>query len=350
VVEPAAVIAFGVTATAGFAAGLGVWALVLGSYASVTTDVVLSWALARWRPHPRRASLAMWRELIAYGKHVTAAELVRRTSAETVTAILGRFVGTGALGQYQYGLRVAERPLGALVDSVSYVLFPALARIADDEERFRRGSLRALRWLSVVAFPASLLLLALGEPLVVLLFGERWRDAGRAVMAMSLHTAGRSLFSLAAHMAAAAGRPELVLRMHTVAGAALLASTLALLGFGLVGVAAALSVSAIVAAAYALLRAARLVGIPVASITREVYPPLAAALVMAALLIPLDRLFVESASRQPASALPLLGLELVLAAAVYLSALAILVPETARTLAAGAAQRAGGLLRAGARR
>jgi O-antigen/teichoic acid export membrane protein len=350
VVEPAAVIAFGVAATAGLAAGLGVWGLVLGSYASLATDVVLSWTLARWRPQPRRASMAMWRELIAYGKHVTGAELVRRSSGETVTLALGRFVGTGALGQFQYGYRVAERPLGALVDSVSYVLFPALARISDDEERFRRGSLKALRWLGVVAFPASLVLLALGEPLVVALFGERWRPAGRAVMAMSMLTAGRSLFSLAVHMVAAAGRPQLVLQMHAVAAVALLTATVGLLEFGLIGVAAAVSLSSIVAAVYALVRAARVAGLPLGAVARQLQPPLLAALVMAAVLIALDRLVVESASRPAASALPLLGLELGVGAVVYLAALAALAPETARTIAAAAAERARGPRRAGALR
>ena len=66
------------------------------------------------------------------------------------------------------------------MNALSYVLMPALSRISDDEERFRAAVLRSLRWMMVVAFPASLILLALGEPLTVLVFGPDWRPAGRA--------------------------------------------------------------------------------------------------------------------------------------------------------------------------
>jgi O-antigen/teichoic acid export membrane protein len=330
VVEPTSVVAFGVTATVGLTGGLGVWALVVASYAALVVDVLLSWGLARWRPRLRSASFSTWRELIGFGKHVTGAEFVRRGSSESVTALVGRFVGTSSLGQYQYGYRIAERPLGALVDSVSYVLYPALARIADDGRRLRGGTVRALRWLGVVAFPASFLLLALGEPLVVVMFGERWREAGVAVTAMSMLTAGRSLFSLAAHVVAAAGRPQLVLRMHLVGAAALLGATVALLGFGLVGVAAALSVSAIVAACFALAVTARVLGAPLSAFTRELWPPFVAAAVMAAVVLPLDRLVLVSDGRPTLAAIAVLAAEIGVAALVYLAALVALAPETGR--------------------
>ena len=57
--------------------------------------------------------------------------------------------------------------------------------------------LTALRWMAVIAFPTSLILLALGEPLTVLVFGAQWRPAGRAVAAMFAFSAGSVLASLA---------------------------------------------------------------------------------------------------------------------------------------------------------
>ena len=143
IVEPAAVVAFGVTAIVLTARGFGVWGLVIGQYAGALVETTLSWILARWRPNLRLASYAMWRELIAYGRHTIAATGIRRAADQIPVFLLGRFTGTAALGQFRYASRVATLPLAMIMAAASYVLFPAFARIATERERFHAGVQRA---------------------------------------------------------------------------------------------------------------------------------------------------------------------------------------------------------------
>jgi O-antigen/teichoic acid export membrane protein len=328
--EPAAVVAFGATAITGASYGLGVWALVAGTYAAVTTQVVASWALVRWRPRPGRASFALWRELVAYGKHITAADLVRRVTSESGALFTGRFLGIGPLGQYQLAYRIAARPFAALVNSVTFVLFPAFARIADDEVRFHRAFLRSLRWVSVVALPMSFILLPLGEPVALVLFGPRWRDAGLALMGMCAYTAGWAFVSLAEHVAKVVDRPDVVLRIDVCAGLSLVALVAALVHVSLVAVGIALSLSAIVAAAYSFAWLGRLTRTPLSRIGKEIWPPAVATTVMAGGLYALDRLVLEAGTRTTATGIALLGLELAIGAVLYVLCLAALVPEVAR--------------------
>ena len=63
VVDPVGAAAFGTTAIVALAHGLGVWALVLGAYASEAAQAVVSWYLSRWAPNFRLISFAMWREI-----------------------------------------------------------------------------------------------------------------------------------------------------------------------------------------------------------------------------------------------------------------------------------------------
>jgi O-antigen/teichoic acid export membrane protein len=332
VTEPASAVAFGVTAISGAAYGWGVWALVAGSYAAVVTQAGAAWALVRWRPDLRRASFALWRELVGYGKHVTAAGLVRHVTSESGTIFVGRFLGAAPLGQFQYAYRIAQRPLAALISSVTYVVFPAFARIADDEIRFQHAFLRTVRWLSVVAFPLSLILFPLGEPAVVVLFGERWREGGVALTWMFAYTAGWAYVSLAEHVAKSVGRPEVVLRLDIAAGVATMSLTAVLVEFGLAAVGVALSASAVLAALYAFAWIVRLTEMSLRSLLREVWPPAVAAAAMAAALYGLDRLVVDAGERTPAVGLLLLALELVAGALFYSAALAVLAPNTARAL------------------
>ena len=333
VVDPASALAFGCSALFLCSRGLGVWGLVLGSYASIAVAVVLTWTLARWRPQIRLVSLEMWRELFAFGKHVTAGELIRRAGGEFSTLLLGRFVGSAALGQFRYAERVATKPLDAFVNTTTYVLFPAFARISHDETRFRRALFRGLRWTSIVVLPASLLLFPLGEAFVVLVFGEPWRDAGRALMAMSAYPVGLSFVALAAQVFKAAARPELLPRMHTVSAALTCAFMLALLPFGLIGVAAAVSLRSIAIGGYAAVRMADVVELPIRRVFSTLWPPLAAAIAMAAVVYALEYYFVDADAHGVGPGLALLLVEAAIGGLIYIAVLAMLAPDSGATIA-----------------
>jgi O-antigen/teichoic acid export membrane protein len=309
VVGPAGVVGFGVAAVIGTAKGWGVWGLVLGTYVAAFVEVTLAWAFVRWRPNPRLASIATWRSLVAFGRHVLAADLVMDAGAKIDTIVIGRLISTAALGQYGYAWRVAALPLAAVVNVGAYVLYPAFARIASDEERFRAAFLRALRWLSTVALAASALLLPLGEPLVVLAFGEAWRPAGRATAAMCAFAAGHAYDSLASEAWKAAGRPELLVRMHTLSAASLLMLMLAFLPLGLTGMGVALSLSSLMVAVYAIHGAGRVLRISWRRLVDEIWPPTVAAVAMAGILFVFDRAVARAADHGVALGLALLVAE-----------------------------------------
>ena len=74
VVDPINAVTYGVVAAALLAIGLGVWALVIASYASGIVRVTTVWLFIRWRPDLRLASFAMWRELARFARHIVASE------------------------------------------------------------------------------------------------------------------------------------------------------------------------------------------------------------------------------------------------------------------------------------
>jgi O-antigen/teichoic acid export membrane protein len=336
VVEPVGVLAFGFVAVVTTAQGLGVWGLVFGLYASGVAQAALAWPLARWRPRTSLMSWATWRELLRFGRPVMSSELIRRVTAELDAALVGRFIGTGSLGQYRYARRFAVQPLMTIVNVIAFVLLPALARIAGDPERFRPAFLRALRWVAVIAFPTSLVFLPIGEPLAVLLLGERWRSAGEALSALCAYSAGGAMVSLASEAFKSAGRPDLLPRVHLVSAAVSAVLMVALLPLGIVGVAAAVSAASLVVAAYALRSVGRIVGVPGRSMLAEIWAPAVAASVAAGALYPLERFVVDAGGHSEATGLVLLAGEVSLGAFLYLGLLAVLAPALARELLSAA--------------
>ena len=181
VIEPAGVLAFGIAAVIAASKDMGPWSLVIGQYVGFGVDLLLGWALVRWRPRLSQMSFSMWRELVGFGRHVLVATALLQAGNQASTLIVGRALGTGPLGQYRYAIRLAATPFQVLLAGAAYVLFPAFSRIATEAARLERAFLRALRWTCVLAFPAGMVFVPLGVPLAVVVFGETWRPAGEAL-------------------------------------------------------------------------------------------------------------------------------------------------------------------------
>jgi len=335
IVEPTQVVVFGAIAIVAGANGLGPWALVAGQYGGALVDALLSWMLISFRPQLRLASKAMWRELAGYGRHILVATMILRGGETSDAVIVGRVLGEGALGQFRYAVRLAMTPFQLLLATAAYVLFPAFARIAADRDRFHAAFLRSLRWMSALGFPSGLILVPLGVPLAVLLFGDVWREAGYAAMGMGLYTGASSLSSIASEALKADGRPDRLTRMHTVTAVVTVVAMAALVPLGLSAVAIGLSLGAVAGGVLGLVYVVKIVAVDRRDVIREVWPPLVAALAMAAIMTPVEFLLVQAAEKGTLVGLALLAAEGLCAAGIYLGVLAILAPGTARELIGG---------------
>jgi O-antigen/teichoic acid export membrane protein len=180
-----------------------------------------------------------------------------------------------------------------------------------------------------------LILVPLGVPLAVLLFGDVWREAGYAAMGMGLYTGASSLSSIASEALKADGRPDRLTRMHTVTALVTVAAMAAFIPLGLSAVAIGLSLGAVAGGVLGLVYVVRVVAVERRDVVREVWPPLLAALIMAAAITPVEFLLVEAAEHGTVAGLALLTLEGLAAVGVYLAALAVFAPGTARELVRG---------------
>jgi PST family polysaccharide transporter len=273
----------------------------------------------------------MWRELVAFGRHVMTSNMLLRISGMLQTALIGRLFGTDTLGQFRYGGRVIGSPLGALMNAGSYVLYPALSRISDDARRFERAFLRSVRLTCATAMPLSFVLLPLGVPLALVVFGPQWREAGELISAMFAYSGARAFVSTTRETFKASGRSERLTRIQSVSFGLTLGLILALSWLGPIGVGVGISLSSIGTAVYATRAVAPITGLPVRRIVAEIWPPVAASAVMAGAVF-LAQLVVEPQAHGTAVGLILLLGEGLLGAAVYLGALTVIAPGTAREL------------------
>lgn len=324
VVDPSRAIAYAATAVALAASGFGVWSMVLGQYAAVIVWLVGSWSLARWRPGRGRPSVRLWRELVGFSRPIVVQDIVFYGRDAAQTAILGRSLGPVALGNYQYGSRIGMLPGAAVFEIGSYALFPALSRLAGDPERMRVAFLRALRWMWFAAAPTAALVVALGEDSVVILFGDRWRDAGLLVVALAGYGLGVALQEAPAAAIMARGRSVLFYRTAGLWLVLGIGFVCALLPWGLVGVGIAISAVELIIGFVFLVLAKPIVGYRFSTIARILAPAAVAASLALLAVLALRRVMGPVADLPTAGALGVLFALSVVLILCYLVCLTIL--------------------------
>ncbi len=339
VVNPS--VAFGFASVAIVLAWLGfsVWAMVIAEYVSFVIWVVTTWGLARWRPGRGRPSVRLWRELAGYAYPLLLGNVAFQARQSFETVVVGRWLDTATLGQFRYGRRLSMLPAIAVVDIASYVLFPAFSRIAGDPVRFRAAYVRALTLIWFAATPVAGLTVVLGEPAVVQLLGDRWREAGATLAVLAGYGLGEALTAVAGEAIKGSGhsrRLNVVTAVNMVSGVTLM---LVLLPWGLIGVGAAISASTMLMGIVAVVVANRLVAVGTGEILGRLLPALGCAIVAVAVVWPLDRLVLRADAAPMPVGIALLALETVVFAAVYLLAAAALTPATAREMLTGLRRR-----------
>jgi PST family polysaccharide transporter len=262
IVQPVVGVTFAVTSVALCATGFGVWGLVIGSYCSILAWLVATWALAGWRPGAAgRPSFTLWRELAKFSLPLVVWTVVNRARDLLETAVVGGALNSTALGYYRYGRRLGALPEMAVIEVGSYVLFPAFSRLAGDPIRFRSAFLRALQVLWCLMAAVAFFIVAVGEPLVTVLLGEKWRGAGVMLVALAGIGPGVALMAVGMESIKGVGRTRLLHWVTLVTTALGIGLLFVLLPFGVAGVGLALSISSRVVGVLSLLLARPLAGV-----------------------------------------------------------------------------------------
>jgi PST family polysaccharide transporter len=316
--------------------GAGVWSPVIGTYLQYAALVVTSWALVGWRPGRAQASWRLWRELVRYGLPLTGYQLVSRTQGFLKGALTGRLLGAAALGQLRYGTRLARLPLVAILEVGAYALLPAFARAADDRARLTSMFVQSLRWATIGVSGFTALQLALGEPFVVLLLGDRWRDAGIVAVSMSGLGIGYLWTTIASEAIKGAGQTRLIHWQTATDFVVNLGALLLLIGpLGLVGVGLTVSIACLTVGFVMLVVARRVVELTGKQMLGILAPSVLAMFVTVAALVPLDRMVVHSADHSVGPGVLLLFAEILVGVCLYLVVSVVLDRELGPQLLAG---------------
>src|SRR5262249_17904568 len=131
-------------------ANAGLWSLAGMAVTESFVATSLAWLFATragvWRP-PLAFDLETLPALLRVRPAASGTRFLAVAPGSVDSIVVGRQLGTEALGQYSLGYRFLFLPLEKLLDAIGGVLEPVLATLQDDADRFQDTLLRVERYV-----------------------------------------------------------------------------------------------------------------------------------------------------------------------------------------------------------
>lgn len=149
------------------------WALVLSNIGGSIITLILTWALAGWRPSQPSRSRAV-SSMLNFGKNMTLFNVSNYLSRNADNVLIGWARGPLELGFYDRAYKLLLFPLQQINAPLSGVMMPVLSRLAGDPDRYRAAYERTLRITMLATVPGTLTLIVTAPVLIPSLLGARW--------------------------------------------------------------------------------------------------------------------------------------------------------------------------------
>jgi O-antigen/teichoic acid export membrane protein len=193
--------------------GVGVWALVAQYLTNTTIDIIVLCITVKWRPK-LQFSCNSAKSMMSYGWKILVADLSGTFFDQLRSLIVGRVYTAADLAYYNRGNQLPGLISSNISASIMTVLFPAIANVNDDYDCVKAMTRRAVKTMAYIMFPLLFGLAAVAEPLVCLIFTDKWKDAIPFVQILSISSAIGLISPVGLQAVKAIGRSDIVLKLE----------------------------------------------------------------------------------------------------------------------------------------
>ena len=195
--------------------GFGVWALVMQYMLNTVINTIVLCFTVSW--HPTLTFCAdSAKKMMAYGSRVLLADLSGTFFGELRSLIIGRAYTSADLAFYSKGQQLPTLITTNLSNTIIAVMFPALSNESDHLEQVKLMTKRSMKVLSFVMVPCMLGMAAVMEPLILLLFTDKWAQTIPYGQVLSLAYCVNMFTAVSLQVLKAIGRSDVVLKLEVI--------------------------------------------------------------------------------------------------------------------------------------
>lgn len=222
--------------------GKNYWALVFSQLSQGLAYASAVWLVCRWRPGlPVRNSGV--RSLLAFGRNLTGFSIINYFARNLDNMLIGRFWGGVQLGLYARAYQLLMLPIEQISSPITSVAIPALSRLNDSPERYRNAYRRLIEKIAILTMPLMALMIATSDWVVLLLLGPKWLGVSRLFALLAIAGFIQPVSGTVGWLYVTQGRTHHMFQWGLIGSTIIIASIVAGLPWGAVGVAASYSIT-----------------------------------------------------------------------------------------------------------
>lgn len=195
--------------------GWGVWALVFQTVGGALFRLVLIEVYTRWIPRGG-FSRESFRYLFSFGSKILCSSMVNTVYSNIHTLVIGRVYTPGEVGYYNRANQFAMLAPQTVLDTVMKVAYPLMAEVQDDDERLCRAYKKFLRLPLFLLYPILAGLIALANPFILVVLGEKWLPCVPFLQILCIGAAFTPLTHINLNLLYVKGRTDLVLKLEII--------------------------------------------------------------------------------------------------------------------------------------
>jgi PST family polysaccharide transporter len=221
--------------------GAGYWALVVNQLVLGFVYAISIWVACRWRPGPPVRYSGV-RSMLAFGGSLTGFNIFNYFSRTLDNLLIGRVWGAQQLGLYAKAYQLLLLPIDQLSAPLDGVAVPALSRLTSEPLRYKQAYLRMLEKVAMFSMPGVALMIASSDWLVRVMLGPKWDEAARIFALLGIVGLVEPVANTMGWLLISQNRGRHLLQWGMIDGMIAVASIVAGLPWGAIGVAASYSI------------------------------------------------------------------------------------------------------------
>lgn len=216
--------------------GARYWALVFQQLGIQITATLLVWILCGWRP-----GFVFWDKglpkLLAFGRNLSGFNIFNYFSRNADNFLIGRYWGASQLGLYSKAYQLLLFPLHQINAPVSAVAIPALSRLANDPQKYRRTYLKIIENIAMLTMPMVAFMIATSDWIIQIILGEEWLGASPIFAWLGVAALVQPISNTVGWLFITQDRTDDMLRWGVIGGCITVLSFIIGLPFGTIGIA-----------------------------------------------------------------------------------------------------------------
>jgi PST family polysaccharide transporter len=220
--------------------GGGYWAIV--SLPPINSILLAAgvWLITKWIPGMPLRNTGV-RSMLSFGGNIVGFNAINYFARNLDKMLIGRFYDASSLGYYSQAYRLLMLPLMQISGPVAGVAIPALSRLQDDPERYRKYYMKIVSLMTSVTVPCVVFMMVMSKELIVTILGPQWDRTSMIFAILAVSAIFQPITYTSGWLFISQGRSRTMLHWGFIGSTIIIASFFVGLPWGPEGVATAYS-------------------------------------------------------------------------------------------------------------